>query len=771
MTLNLKMHLPIIDNPLRHLSAFLLAALFFSSLFASTSASSSASAVFVEDDDAEMAEGVDADGRGRFRRQTQPEVTVTIGNPTFAEMREDSDGADSSTTPERVVVEAAVAATASTSDIDAAAASASTINVDTAFPTINQPTNPRQVSNERCQDPSTNPCTQICRDTALRVVCDCQTGYVMAPDGRTCLDVDECEEESHACSADFKCVNMRGGYQCVLRTARRAGDGGSLSISLQPGTFWVNGSDGNYRSPCPPGFKRNAATRACESVNECQILAAACLEGQRCEDLRGGYRCVWENPCGTGYTLYRDTQRCIDNDECKDGTHNCGPAFTCTNTQGSFRCIARQCPEGSRLNYSTGTCDDVNCPHGYRATYEGTCIDINECRTGSAGCKNYERCVNTLGSFICQSLIQCRPGFKISESGHNCVDVDECEKGSHECFPDQDCVNKQGGYSCVCPKGYRINRYTKQCEDLNECLHYGAAACSAQAVCENTLGSYTCTCNEGFESSGDGRNCRDINECQQPNHGCQHNCVNTWGSYQCTCNNGYEKSLDGGSCIDINECERFHENGRGRLCIGICENTPGSFKCSCPTGYELLNDGRTCSDIDECSRGTADCGRADQVCVNTRGGFRCNSIVCPAGYKTSPESRKRCKRSSPCALDDHACLTSPFSYSYNFLSFSSRVQVPADFFTLSGPSGATRRLQFDLRLLEAKDPLSGQSRVTRDFFYLKHFRDNEAVVSLLRQIDGPQDVELELEMKIFTNGRYSGTAVANIFLYVTKDEF
>jgi len=32
-------------------------------------------------------------------------------------------------------------------------------------------------------------------------------------------------------------------------------------------------------------------------------------------------------------------------------------------------------------------------------------------------------------------------------------------------------------------------------------------------------------------------------------------------------------------------------------------------------------------------------------------------------------------------------------------------------------------------------------------------------------------VELELEMKIFTNGRYSGTAVAKIFLYITKNEF
>ena len=149
-----------------------------------------------------------------------------------------------------------------------------------------------------------------------------------------------------------------------------------------------------------------------------------------------------------------------------------------------------------------------------------------------------------------------------------------------------------------------------------------------------------------------------------------------------------------------------------------------------------------------------------------------SSIVCPEGYETSSGSRNRCQRSSLiCARDDQACLTAPLSYSHNFLSFPSKIRIPADLFTMRGPFSAIQRLQFDLRLLSAKDPLTGDSRVTRDFFYLKHFRDNEAVVSLLRQIDGPQDVELELEMKIFTNGRYSGTAVAKIFLYVTKNEF
>lgn len=60
-------------------------------------------------------------------------------------------------------------------------------------------------------------------------------------------------------------------------------------------------------------------------------------------------------------------------------------------------------------------------------------------------------------------------------------------------------------------------------------------------------------------------------------------------------------------------------------------------------------------------------------------------------------------------------------------------------------------------------------------------RDNEAVIQLLREVQGPQDVELQLDMNIYSKefGQsqnkneeiFFGTAVARIFIYVTKDNW
>jgi len=57
-------------------------------------------------------------------------------------------------------------------------------------------------------------------------------------------------------------------------------------------------------------------------------------------------------------------------------------------------------------------------------------------------------------------------------------------------------------------------------------------------------------------------------------------------------------------------------------------------------------------------------------------------------------------------------------------------------------------------------------------------RDNEAVIQLLTEIDGPQDIELQLDMNIYSREFrqndeevFFGTAVAKIFIFVTGEDW
>lgn len=201
---------------------------------------------------------------------------------------------------------------------------------------------------------------------------------------------------------------------------------------------------------------------------------------------------------------------------------------------------------------------------------------------------------------------------------------------------------------------------------------------------------------------------------------CQHNCINVFGSYRCTCKVGFKLHENNRSCSDLDECDMFKDQ---RLCIGECVNSPGSFTCRCPRGYVLGQDGRTCQDIDECIKNPCKGERdkpnflfsrkenniffsppgQDEVCLNTRGSFRCNSIKCPPDYVKDAEHKNRCKRSKAyCREDDMNCLQRPLTYSFNFITFVSMLPIPPsghlDLFTMRGSFVAGPTLFFSFLL-------------------------------------------------------------------------
>ncbi|XP_051649408.1 hemicentin-1 isoform X5 [Manacus candei] len=247
---------------------------------------------------------------------------------------------------------------------------------------------------------------------------------------------------------------------------------------------------------------------------------------------------------------------------------------------------------------------------------------------------------------------QCPAGFGLYSSGPYCSDEDECAVGnpcSHTCH------NTVGSYYCSCPKGLTISADGRTCQDIDECA-LGGHSCHPGQDCENVMGSFRCLvrCGSGFRRTADGFGCQDVNECQESNS-CHQRCFNTIGSFHCGCDPGFQ--LKGRKCVDVNEC-------RQNVCRPdqLCKNTRGGYKCIdlCPSGMTKAENG-TCIDVDECRAGTHQC-RAPQLCENTRGSYRC---LCPRGFRAQGMGRpcvdiNECEQvPKPCAFQ---CTNTPGSF-------------------------------------------------------------------------------------------------------------
>ncbi|CAJ1055915.1 fibulin-7-like [Xyrichtys novacula] len=238
-------------------------------------------------------------------------------------------------------------------------------------------------------------------------------------------------------------------------------------------------------------------------------------------------------------------------------------------------------------------------------------------------------------------------------------------------------------------------------------------------------------------------------------------CTHFLGSTRCTCDVGFTISgRDNNICTDIDECRLFPLGQPGRLCVHRCVNTPGSFHCFCPLGYNLANDGRSCTDVDECETRMHNC-TAEQVCVNTYGGFQCVSVECPylknATYiKTSP---MRCER-NPCMLGDTGCAQAPSSISFHFLSVVSNMSAPRVLFRVSAARVLGDTLRFGLA--------GGHGR---GHFSVQRSGRQTGTLLLVTPITGPATLEAEVEMSELERNALLGRYLTKVTLFVSPYEF
>lgn len=183
--------------------------------------------------------------------------------------------------------------------------------------------------------------------------------------------------------------------------------------------------------------------------------------------------------------------------------------------------------------------------------------------------------------------------------------------------------------------------------------------------------------------------------------------------------------------------------------------------------------------IDECS-GSSPCRGSRQTCFNTRGGFKCIDTSCPENYDNEGISTsKRCKlkpesRSCPDPRDTQ-CSRRPVSLSFNFITLVSDLRIGTatgiDLFTMQSAMIYSLTTKFSLQVKSVRAAKDVREEVNRSFFHLKTPQPHRAVVSLVKSIQGPQDVILELRMDMYHLGRYQASAVANVYIFVTPYKF
>ncbi|CAM9509411.1 unnamed protein product [Lampetra fluviatilis] len=219
----------------------------------------------------------------------------------------------------------------------------------------------------------------------------CQLGYRLSEG--FCIDVDECEVDTHRCAPPLVCANTPGSYRCQCLPGFRMGARGACQdvdeCLRSPCQHRCINTVGSFECQCPAGYSVAAGGRNCADVDEC-TESSPCA--QRCLNTPGSFLCR----CERGYLLERDGRTCRDIDECSAPVPVC--RFSCQNIPGSYEC---------------------QCPEGYEAS-EGRCTDIDECDLGVHGCTDSQSCFNTPGSMRCLQRDKCTQPYS-QTSDDTCV--------------------------------------------------------------------------------------------------------------------------------------------------------------------------------------------------------------------------------------------------------------------------------------------------------------------------------------------------------------
>lgn len=153
-----------------------------------------------------------------------------------------------------------------------------------------------------------NPCQHgACYNSPGSFRCECPPGFSLGPDGRSCLDTrrDLCYQtykNGQCFNPSLTAVTKSTCCCCTVVTGQPMGWGTNCQACPMPGT-----TDFDLLCPHGPG-----STFDGNDINECSLNPNICQNGA-CENIIGGYRCI----CNPGFESDDTMKVCTDINECE----------------------------------------------------------------------------------------------------------------------------------------------------------------------------------------------------------------------------------------------------------------------------------------------------------------------------------------------------------------------------------------------------------------------------------------------------------------------
>lgn len=151
-----------------------------------------------------------------------------------------------------------------------------------------------------------------CFNTLGTYACECDPGYV--GNGFNCSDILDCDQNPHICGPHGTCINSQGvhiKFKIAVKVSYLA------KIKTKKWCGHHRNSPGDYSCECDVGYTPTYNGKECEDINECKGDLTVCAHGN-CVNMDGTYACQ----CHAGYQLNDAGDQCEDIDECHTEDEN-----------------------------------------------------------------------------------------------------------------------------------------------------------------------------------------------------------------------------------------------------------------------------------------------------------------------------------------------------------------------------------------------------------------------------------------------------------------